>query len=167
MKKNTLFILGVIPIILIALLSCYSLLLNNNLKECNTNNENITTQDNENIQNSVSVNIYNCQFTVTYRIVDLLEDYTTNGADYSYIVVDKYQDNNPIVHLVPTDLKVNLEINKFYEFTYTVKGTGNIDDIYDVINNINSSNDNNLNVTLSIKGTTKTGLGQIQESICK
>lgn len=164
-KKNTFFLLTLIPIIVIFILICQNLLLNNKLSKYNTKKNNNTTTS---TQNSVSVNIYDCEFTITYRIVDLLDNYITEVPEYSYIVVDKFQQLNPITHYIPTELKENLELNKYYEFTYHIRGTGNIENIYDVINNINNSNTsaNNYNVTLSIKETDKEGLNQIQQNIC-
>ena len=161
-EKNIFFI---ITLIIITILSCYSLLLNNQLNECN--NKETTTNNTQPIIQS-SINIYNCKFTTTYRIVNLLDNYTTENSEYSYIIVDKYQEHTPISHLIPTKLKNNLEINKFYEFTYYIKGTGNIENIYDIINNIKlkSSNNTNLNITLSIKETNKLGNEKMQENIC-
>lgn len=172
MKKN-LFIITLIPIIILFILLIRNTLLSNKLKECmNKTNINICNiEDKEEIQedNYISTNIYNCKFTVTYRIVDLLDGYIAEVPEYSSIVVDKFQIHNPIAHLIPTILKSNLELNKYYEFTYHIKGIGNIEDIYDVINNIREqhTNNNNLSVTLSIKETNRLGLEQIQENICK
>lgn len=159
MKKNKLFIVILIAIIVICILTTQNLLLNNKLKEYKS--ANATSQPL--IQNTV--NSYDCEFTVTYRVVSLLEDYIYEIPEYSYIVVDKFQQNNPITHYISTELKNNLEVNKYYEFTYHIKGTGNINSIYDVINSIDSNS--TLNVSLSIKKTDKLGLEQIQENICR
>lgn len=169
MKKNSLFIIILIPIIVFFIVFCQNLLLNNKLDECN-NKENKDTNTEEQIIYQNSVNIFDCQFTVTYRIVDLLDGYIAEVPEYSYIVVDKFQDHVAMTHKIPTKLKNNLEINKYYEFTYHISGTGNIDNIYDVINNIHikhiDNGANNYSVTLSIEETDKMGLEQIQENIC-
>ena len=93
---------------------------------------------------------------------------TNPDPTYSYIVVDKFQQHNPITHYLPTNLKETLELNKYYEFTYHIKGNGNIENIYDIINNIHIEHLDNekLSVTLSIKETNKLGIDQIQENIC-
>lgn len=176
MKKTTnIIIISTIPIILVTILICYSILVSNQLKECNNKkatNVNLCNINDTNYQEETSTNIkekeYNCSFTVTYRIVNLLDNYIAEVPEYSYIVVDKFQDHKPISHYIPTNLKTNLELNKYYEFTYHIKGKGNINNIYDVINNINTKHltNNNLSVTLTIKETSKIGLEQIQENIC-
>ena len=165
MKKNNLFLIAVIPIIILFILSCQNLLLKNKLENCN-NKESTNTTTNEQIIYQNSVNIYDCKFTVTYKIVNLLEDYTYEVPEYSYIVVDKFQQHTPITHYIPTNIKQQLELNKYYEFTYHIKGTGNIENIYDIINHIDNTNNNSYNVTLSIEETSKTGLEQIQQNIC-
>ena len=171
MKKNNLYILLIIPIIVFFILLCQNLLLNNQLKTYKNKEFNNTTSipETDINKNSVSTKIYNCKFTQTYRIVDLLENYIAEGPEYSYIVVDQFQVHNPMAIRIPTQLKINLEKNKYYEFTYHITGTGNIKNIYDIINNIyiKHLNNGNLSVTLSIKETTKTGLEQTQQNICK
>lgn len=160
MKKNKLFIITLISIIIIFILSIQNILLRSKLNNKN-NTHNIATDTNkDNIAHT-----YDCEFTVTYKIVNLLENYIYEVPEYSYIVIDKFQQNNPITHYISTEQKNNLEVNKYYEFTYHIKGTGNITSIYEVINNIDSNK--NLNVSLSIKETNKLGLEQIQENICK
>ena len=160
MKKNVLLISIIVLVALIFILSYQNILLKNELITT-SNTHNIATDTNkDNIAHT-----YDCEFTVTYRIVNLLENYIYEVPEYSYIVVDKFQQNNPITHYIPSALKTNLETNKYYEFTYNINGTGNITNIYDVINNIDSNN--NLNVSLSIKETDKLGLAQTQENICK
>lgn len=169
MKKNIIFIFIVIIITIPTIIACNNLLLRNQLKEINNNNNTCNPNKQEEvIKPSVSVNIYDCKFTTTYRVVNLLDNYIAEVPEYSYIVVDKFQDHQAIAHKIPTKLKNNLELNKYYEFTYYIKGTGNIENIYDVINHIyiNHTNNDNLSVTLEIKETVKTGLEQIQENIC-
>lgn len=170
MKKNIIFLIF-IPIIIILILLCQNLLLNNKIKEYKTKEnayQENTNDKKEQSQIIVSTNIYDCKFTVTYRIVDLLDGYIAEVPEYSSIVVDKFQQHLPIAHKIPTNLKNNLKVNKYYEFTYYIKGIGNIEDIYDVINNIhiNHTNNDNISVTLSIKETNKLGLEQIHQNIC-
>jgi len=175
-KKLDLFLyLGIILILIFLILILYSIFLNKELKKCNNKNIcNNEITDNNTITNDIINNNtilekeYNCSFTTTYRIVDLLDNYIAEVPEYSYIVVDKFQIHNAIAHYIPTKLKEDLEINKNYEFTYHIKGKGNINNIYDVINNIhlNHLNNDNLSVTLTIKETDKLGLDQIQENIC-
>ena len=77
-----------------------------------------------------------------------------------------------ISHKIPTKLKENLKVGQNYEFTYHIKGkmdsTKELDDD-DIIGMIvlEHPDNDNLTVTLKIKETDKTGLGQIQEPICK
>ena len=173
MKKNNLFIILIIPVLIFFILLCQNILLTNQLKEyqkeINNSSDNTLISKEPAQQIQTSTKIYNCQFTVTYRIVNLLDNYIAEVPEYSSIVVDKFQMHDPIAFRIPTKLKANLEINKYYEFTYHITGTGKIEDIYDVNNHIyiNHLNNGNLSVTLSIKETNKNGLEQIQENICK
>lgn len=164
MKKNKILLLTLVLISLVSIIIYQNILLNKELDN-ETNNHNITVDKNkDNISHT-----YDCKFTKTYNIVDLLDNYTTEREEYSYIVVDKFQDHNPIIHTIPSSLKTNLKTNTSYEFTYHIKGNANKITITDILNNIytNHLDNNNLSVTLSIKETTKTGLDQIQEDICK
>ena len=67
--------------------------------------------------------------------------------------------------------KKKLEVNKYYEFTYILKGIGIVNDIEDVRNHISAFNsmksDNSLKVLLEIKETDRVGLGQLQEKVCE
>lgn len=161
MKKKILPIITIITTILLLVSLLQNLKLNSTLKEANHNTINNSTH------NYIS-KTYDCSFTVTYRVVNLLEDYIYDDPTYSYIVVDKFQQHNPISHYLPSNLKETLEPNKYYEFTYHIKGNGHIEDIHDIINNIHTNHLDNekLSVTLSIKETDKLGLDQIQENIC-
>lgn len=171
--KSFIFNVSLIVIIVFFMLLCNNLLLRNQLEECN-NKEVINNleSDSNHVSDSLNDEIinkeYNCSFTVTYRVVNLLDGYIAEVPEYSYVVVDKFQEHGAIAHFIPTELKNNLEINHSYEFTYHIKGNGIIDDIYDVINNIslNHYDNGNLSVVLSIKETDKLGLEQIQENIC-
>ena len=114
---------------------------------------------------------YDCTYTETYRIVDKLDGYVAEVPEMSYIVVDKFQSHEAYSHPIITDLKENLEVNKYYEFTYQIKGTGIINDKEDVISHITDESledipDGTLRVNLTIKETDKEGMEQIQEDIC-
>ncbi len=108
---------------------------------------------------------YDCSFTKTYNIVNILSNYQTDNPNYNYIVVDALQNAYPKTISIPTSLKKKLKANKYYEFVYHIKGSSktliNEEDIDEFINN------DNLNVTLEIKETKKTGLNQINDSVCK
>ena len=115
---------------------------------------------------------YDCTFTQTYRIVDLLEGYVAEVPEKSYVVVDKFLVHGAYAHLIPTDLKEGLEVNKNYEFTYQIKGTGIIKDFTDFTRYITDESiedvpEGILRVKLSVKETDKLGLEQIQENICE
>ena len=91
----------------------------------------------------------------------------------SYVVVDQYLTHGAYSHIITSELKKKLEVNKYYEFTYTLKGAtkDKINDIDDVLSYFSFNNairsDNRLRVLLEIKETDKLGMGQIQEDICK
>ena len=134
--------------------------------------EEVKIKNNNNIDKEV---YYDCSFTQTYRVVDLLDGYIAEVPELSYIVLDSYQSHGAFTHIIPTRLKKELTEDKYYEFTYTIKGTGIINDISDTLSYIsstelaNQSNRENpkLQVSLEIKETDKQGMGQIQEPICK
>ena len=91
--------------------------------------------------------------------------------------MDKYQAHAAHALLIPSELKKNLKENEYYEFTYSIKGNGVINDIDDVhsylgattfreLSESQSSLDNKLSVMLTINETDKEGMGQIHENIC-
>lgn len=115
---------------------------------------------------------YDCSFTQTYHIVNLLDDYIAEVPEKSYVIVDKFQVHGAFAHPIITNLKGELEVDKYYEFTYKIKGTGVITDLNDVVSHITDEPledipEGILRVNLSIKETNKEGLEQIQENICK
>lgn len=91
----------------------------------------------------------------------------------SYVVVDQYLTHSAYSHIITSELKKRLEVNKYYEFTYTLKGTTNnkINNIDDVLSYFSFNNairsDNRLKVLLEVKETDKLGMEQTQEDICK
>lgn len=162
-------------VVMLGLLGCniYLNYENNKLiKEDNT-----TKGDEDNTINKVTDNTkevyYDCSFTKTYRVVDLLDGYIAEVPEMSYVVVDQYLTHGAYSHIITSELKKKLEVNKYYEFTYTLKGAtkDKINDIDDVLSYFSFNNairsDNRLRVLLEIKETDKLGMGQIQEDICK
>ena len=125
----------------------------------------------ENKQNE-EAKYYDCSFTQTWRVVDKMDGYVAEVPEKSYVILDKFQSHNAYAHPILTNLKEDLEVDKYYEFTYQVKGTGIINDISDITRYITDESleevpDGVLRVKLSIKETNKQGLDQIQEDICK
>lgn len=146
----------------------------NNLKAQNGNLETDKT--------NLSQNNYDCQFTKTYHIVNKLDNYIAEVPELSYIVIDMFQSHDASTHIIPTRLKDSLEVGKYYEFTYTIKGNGNLKDMSDIYSEISATElynassdeikntiykDKSLFINLTIKETDKQGLEQIQEDICK
>lgn len=162
-------------VVMLGLLGCniYLNYENNELiKENNT-----TKGDEDNTINKVTDNTkevyYDCSFTKTYRVVDLLDGYVAEVPEMSYVIVDQYLTHSAYSHIITSELKKKLEVNKYYEFTYTLKGAtkDKINDIDDVLSYFSFNNairsDNRLRVLLEVKETDKLGMGQIQEDICK
>ncbi len=137
--------------------------------------ENIEQKNNTNnnaIKFETEQKEYDCSFTKTWRVVDKMDGYVAEVPEKSYVILDKFQSHNAYAHPILTNLKEDLEVDKYYEFTYQVKGTGIINDISDITRYITDESleevpDGVLRVRLSIKETNKQGLDQIQEDICK
>lgn len=152
-------------VVIIGLIGCNIYLDNQNHKlqndNENSNKESNTTKELE----------YDCSFTRTYHIVNLLDNYIAEVPEESYIVLDAFQTHSAFTHKISSEAKKNLEVNKYYEFTYYLKGRGIINDIEDVRNSISALNsiksDNSLKVLLEVKETNKEGLEQVQENICE
>ena len=131
--------------------------------------EEVKVKDNDNIDKEV---YYDCSFTQTYRVVDLLDGYIAEVPEMSYVILDKFQIHGAYAHIISSEQKKKLEVNKYYEFTYYLKGTtkDKINDINDVLSHSSFNNqiksDNSLSVLLEIKETDKLGMEQIQEDIC-
>lgn len=88
------------------------------------------TKEKDNVKEEVTDNTtntkevyYDCSFTKTYRVVDLLDGYIAEVPEMSYVVVDQYLTHSAYSHIITSELKKKLEVNKYYEFTYTLKGT--------------------------------------------
>ena len=162
-------------VVMLGLLGCNIYLNYENNKLIKENNT--TKGDEDNTINKVTDNTkevyYDCSFTKTYRVVDLLDGYIAEVPEMSYVVVDQYLTHSAYSHIITSELKKKLEVNKYYEFTYTLKGTTNnkINNIDDVLSYFSFNNairsDNRLKVLLEVKKTDKLGMEQIQEDICK
>ena len=132
--------------------------------------EEVKVKDNNNIDKEV---YYDCSFTQTYRVVDLLDGYIAEVPERSYVILDKFLTHGAYAHIISSEQKKNLEVNKYYEFTYYLKGItkDRINDINDVLKYSSFNNqiksDNSLSVLFEIKETDKLGMEQIQEQICK
>lgn len=162
-------------VVMLGLLGCniYLNYENNKLiKENNTIKKDEDTTINNVTDNTKEV-YYDCSFTRTYRVVDLLDGYVAEVPEMSYVVVDQYLSHGAYAHQISSEQKKKLEVNKYYEFTYILKGmtSDKINDIDDVLSYFSFNNairsDNRLSVLLEIKETDKLGMGQIQENICK
>ena len=176
MKKKLLIVLVCLFALLSLGLGIYCIELNAKVEKLEsdnkiTDNDIVNNDDTNNNENVEQINL-DCSFTRTYKIINLLEGYRAAGPDYSFVVIDQFQFFEPVVHGLPSKLKENLKVGEYYEFTYHIKGKMDtskdldMDDINDMIVLEHPDNDN-LTVTLKIKETDKTGLGQIQEPICK
>lgn len=114
---------------------------------------------------------YDCSFTKTYRVVNLLDNYVAEVPEWSYVVLDKFQMYEAYAHKISRDLKSKLVVGKYYEFTYHIVGTGNIRNMNDInellVLDASLVLDNKLYVTMVINETNKVGLQQVQEEICQ
>lgn len=164
MKLNNRWI-TIFIVIIIGLIGCNIYLAMQN-KNIHTNKDN-----NKISKKSEEEKYYDCSFTRTYRVVDLLDGYIAEVPEESYIVLDAFQTHSAFTHKISSEAKKNLEVNKYYEFTYYLKGRGIINDIEDVRNSISALNsiksDNSLKVLLEVKETNREGLEQVQENICE
>lgn len=173
MKKNFLIILVSVFLLLSVGLGVYCIELNTKIDKLESNNKitnNETLNNNSNDTKDEQIEI-DCSFTKTFKIVNLMDGYIAAVPERSYVIVDQFQMFEAIAHGLPTKLKENLKVGEYYEFTYHIKGKMDSSkelDIYDVIGMIveEHPDNDNLTATLKIKKTDKTGLGQIQESIC-
>ena len=163
MKKNNIFIITILSVIIIGLIS-YTIYLNYWNKEYKSRLESMP-----NVDNNFRVIEYDCSFTKTYRVVDLLDGYIAEVPEWSYIALDSFQNHAIFAARIPSKLKEQLQENKYYEFTYTIKGKDKIIKTMEDINENLVLDDSNakLKVTLGIKETEKVGLEQLQESICQ
>lgn len=155
--------------LIIIILSVFLIVEKKEFKEkCASNENSISNAEN----NDTKQLEYDCSFTQTWRVYDLLEDFVGHHPDMSYVILERFQTFIPYSHKIPSNLKSQLERGKYYEFTYHIKGKGFIDDIDDVVEklipegNVETSQ-NKLIVTLRINETDKLGMDQLQEPICQ
>ena len=164
MKKSNIIIISILSIVIICLVGGIIYINNYYIKQLNYIN--YTNVD------ETKGKEYDCSFTRTYKIIDLMDEYRAVVPERSFIIVDQFQFFVPIVHSLPTKLKENLKVGEYYEFTYHIKGK--IDalkelEMMDVVGMIveEHPDNDNLTATLQIKKTDKLGLDQTQEPICK
>ena len=155
--------------LIIIILSVFLIVEKKEFKEkCASNRNSISNAEN----NDTKQLEYDCSFTQTWRVYDLLEDFVGHHPDMSYVILERFQTFIPYSHKIPSNLKSQLERGKYYEFTYHIKGKGFIDDIDYVVEklipegNVETSQ-NKLIVTLRINETDKLGMDQLQEPICQ
>ena len=155
--------------LIIIILSVFLIVEKKEFKEkCASNRNSISNAEN----NDTKQLEYDCSFTQTRRVYDMLEDFVGHHPDMSYVILERFQTFIPYSHKIPSNLKSQLERGKYYEFTYHIKGKGFIDDIDDVVEklipegNVETSQ-NKLIVTLRINETDKLGMDQLQEPICQ
>ena len=119
---------------------------------------------------------------VSYIVVDTYQGYdpfvvaiSSSIDNLETYVVDTYQGYDPFVVAISSSID-NLETYKYYEFTYHLKGKGLINNFkqlnsYLIPSLFNKYNGNNSSgtvyVELDIVETSKKGVEQIQEDICK
>lgn len=162
--------------ILVLLLRGYIIYMKSTISLLNDdiNNNSSIDSGNNNIDSNNKVLDYNCSFTKTFRFIQKV-DYETYVDGTTYIVGDIYQSYEPLLLIVDNDTAGKMERNKYYEFTYTLKGKMRETEI-DEMNKINAlvktTYDKEHGVGsnkayLEVKETDKIGLSQTQESICK
>lgn len=171
--KNKAVLMPIFLVGIIIFLGVSNYLLNNQINDYQKELEDLKDEHNNDIigsENDVE-HEYDCSFTETWRIVDPLDGYIAEVPELSYVILDKFQTHSAYSYYIPSKLKEGLEVNKYYEFTYHLKGKGIIKDINDVysymIKTASGYNNSDINVTLTIKETDKEGLEQLNEPICK
>lgn len=136
-----------------------------------TKKSQIINEENTWTSNDYVLDEYDCTFTKTYKVVNLLDGYIAEVPEWSYVVLDQFQNHKVFSAKIPSNLKVKLKENEYYEFTYTIKGNGTIKTMEDINNylildnDISSSNNDKLIVTLTVKETDKQGIEQVEEDI--
>ena len=133
MKGGVQFLRKKIPVILLIVLLVssivYIVFLQKKYTNCNKNNKNDEpTVDKNKVSKERE---YDCTFTQTYHVVNLLDGYIAEVPELSYVILDKFLDHQAISHFIPTSLKNELENDKYYEFTYQLKGKGYIENMDD------------------------------------
>ena len=159
MKKNNIIIIIVLTVVIIYLIGC--LIYQNEYYKKQLDYIFYTNVD------ETKGKEYDCSFTRTYRAVNLLDGYIAEVPEWSFVALDQFQNHEIFAAKIPSSLKTGLEENKYYEFTYTIKGNGIIKTMEDVNSHLVLDDSNaEFKVTLNVKETDKQGLEQIQENIC-
>ena len=124
--------------ILVLLLGGYIIYMKSTISLLNNdiNNNSSIDSGNNNIDSNNKVLDYNCSFTKTFRFIQKV-DYETYVDGTTYIVGDIYQSYEPLLLIVDNDTAGKMERNKYYEFTYTLKGKMRETEI-DEMNKINA-----------------------------
>ncbi len=182
-KVVTILSLLIIIVICVVFIVLQGTKINSYKEDINSCKEEINRLENkEDAKKEENDKYYDCTFTKTYRVVNLLDGYIAEVPELSYVILDAYLDHSALSHLIPSNLKTKLETNKYYEFTYQIKGRGNLKDMNDIYQEIAATElytqaddktknelykDKELFVYLTINETDKKGLEQIQENICE
>ena len=140
MKKEVKVILVVLVILVIGVLAFYI-----------SNKINKSQEDEKNTQAELKT----IEFVNTYTVNADLQ-MTDQTGNYSYFVIEKFQDDKPTV--VKVDNKYKLEENEKYEFTF--KGEVSKEDTEFSINEIFNKFE-----VINVQKTDKEGLEQRQDSI--
>lgn len=101
-----------------------------------------------------------CFRTEFFRIVDILDDYTTDDYNYVFITIDQFQDSNPINVKIKKSFLKELEKGKYYEFKF-IYYTPNVELINNYIDLFNKYE------LVSISKTDKVGLELVGSNICE
>lgn len=159
-----------ILLFIITILICFIVKL-----ETTTNIYHENTEKNDlNNNSTMKQRDYDCSFTRTYRMINKI-DYPLAPEGISYVIVDDYQGYNPFIVIIPSTTN-DLVPYKNYEFTYHLKGNGIVNNfkdlnsylipsLYSKYNGNNSSG--TIYIDLNITETSKKGVEQINENICK
>ena len=177
MKKNILLIVFGVIIILLTLwivklnYDIRDIDISNNDKANNGEVSNDEVNDNEILEDKD----YDCSFIKTYRFLNKI-DYPLAPEGVAFIVVDTFQGYNPFVVIVGSDVVDELEEYKYYEFKYTLKGRGIVNDFTDLNSYLipslfnkyyGDSTSGTVYIDLEVYGATKEGVQQVQENICQ
>lgn len=98
---------------------------------------------------------YICSFIRTYLVVDITD---SDDKDFTNITLKEFQKEEMVTIKIKSELASNIIKDSNYEFTFLSTGKSNKLDIKDLFES---------NKLLSINPTTKIGLDQINENICK
>ena len=131
----------------------------NNLRSLN----NDLTKENKQLKEQVEetdepvVKEEDCSFIRTFRIVKIMNDYQTHDPNYTFVIIDQFQEATPFIISLDSNRVSSLKMDKSYEFKFKGKKT-EATDIY-------SLNEIFKNFEIeSIVLTDKVGLEQRQES---